>query len=100
MIAHAPISAAVRGPGGRRRMSRTASVPASSVAEDDGISVAPCHRRLRELERAGAIRGYRAVIDPEAVGLGFEVLVQVTMDREDHRDETRRRGPPLPHLTA
>src|SRR5262249_49802716 len=28
-------------------------------------------------------RGYRAVIDPEAVGLGFEVLVQVTMDRED-----------------
>jgi len=45
--------------------------------------VAPCHRRLRELERSGAIRGYRAVIDPAAVGLGFEVLVQVTMDRED-----------------
>jgi len=35
------------------------------------------------LERTGAIRGYRAVIDPEAIGLGFEVLVQVTMDRED-----------------
>jgi DNA-binding Lrp family transcriptional regulator len=47
------------------------------------LSVAPCHRRLRELERSGAIRGYRAVIDPEAIGLGFEVLVQVTMDRED-----------------
>jgi DNA-binding Lrp family transcriptional regulator len=45
--------------------------------------VAPCHRRLRELERAGAIRGYRAVVDPAAIGLGFEVLVQVTMDRED-----------------
>lgn len=29
------------------------------------------------------IRGYRAVIDPTAVGLGFEVLVSVTMDRED-----------------
>jgi DNA-binding Lrp family transcriptional regulator len=47
------------------------------------LSIAPCHRRLRELERTGAIRGYRAIIDPAAIGLGFEVLVQVTMDRED-----------------
>jgi DNA-binding Lrp family transcriptional regulator len=47
------------------------------------LTVAPCHRRLRELERAGAIRGYRAVIDPVVLGLGFEVLVHVTMERED-----------------
>ena len=45
--------------------------------------MAPCHRRLRELERTKAIRGYRAVVDPAAIGFGFEVLVQVTMDRED-----------------
>jgi DNA-binding Lrp family transcriptional regulator len=45
--------------------------------------VAPCHRRLRALEQAGAIRGYRAVVNPAALGLGFEVLVFVTMDRED-----------------
>jgi DNA-binding Lrp family transcriptional regulator len=55
----------------------------TELAQRVGLSVAPCHRRLRELERAGAIRGYRAVVDPAAVGLGFEVLVQVTMDRED-----------------
>lgn len=48
-----------------------------------GLSAAPCHRRLRELERSGVIRGYRAVVDPAAIGLGFEVLVSVTMDRED-----------------
>jgi len=47
------------------------------------LSVAPCHRRLRELERTGAIRGYRAIVDPAAIGVGFEVLVSVTMDRED-----------------
>jgi len=47
------------------------------------LSAAPCHRRLRELERTGVIKGYRAVVDPIAVGLGFEVLVNVTMDRED-----------------
>jgi DNA-binding Lrp family transcriptional regulator len=55
----------------------------TELAQRVGLSVAPCHRRLRELERAGAIRGYRAVVDPAAIGLGFEVLVQVTMDRED-----------------
>jgi DNA-binding Lrp family transcriptional regulator len=48
-----------------------------------GLSVAPCHRRVRELERSGAIRGYRAVVDPAILGRGFEVLVAVTMDRED-----------------
>ncbi len=47
------------------------------------LSVSPCHRRVRELERSGAIRGYRAVLDPAAVGLTFEALVFVTMRQED-----------------
>ena len=47
------------------------------------LSVSPCHRRLRELERAGAISGYRAVVDPAAVGLTFEALVFVSMRQED-----------------
>jgi DNA-binding Lrp family transcriptional regulator len=55
----------------------------TELAQRVSLTVAPCHRRLRELERTGAIRGYRAVIDPAAIGLGFEVLVYVTMDRED-----------------
>ncbi|MBV9795379.1 MAG: Lrp/AsnC family transcriptional regulator [Actinobacteria bacterium] len=48
-----------------------------------GLSVSPCHRRLRELERRGAIRGYRAVVDADVLGLSFEALVFVTMGRED-----------------
>lgn len=55
----------------------------TELAQRVGLSVAPCHRRLRELERTGAIRGYRAVVDPAAIGLGFEVVAQVTMERED-----------------
>ncbi len=47
------------------------------------LSVSPCHRRVRDLERSGAIRGYRAVLDPAAVGLTFEALVFVTMKQED-----------------
>jgi DNA-binding Lrp family transcriptional regulator len=55
----------------------------TEVAQRVRLSVAACHRRIRELERAGTIRGYRAVIDPSAIGVGFEVLVSVTMERED-----------------
>ncbi|TCC11827.1 Lrp/AsnC family transcriptional regulator [Kribbella soli] len=55
----------------------------TELAQRVGVSAAPCHRRLRELERAGVIRGYRAVVDGAAVGHGFEVLLAVTMDREE-----------------
>jgi DNA-binding Lrp family transcriptional regulator len=47
------------------------------------LSLSPCHRRLRELEHSGAIRGYRAILDAGAVGLSFEALVFVTMRQED-----------------
>jgi DNA-binding Lrp family transcriptional regulator len=55
----------------------------TELAARVGLSVSPCHRRLRDLERKGAIRGYRAVVDPNAVGLTFEALVFVTMRQED-----------------
>jgi DNA-binding Lrp family transcriptional regulator len=55
----------------------------TELAAQVGLTVSPCHRRLRELERSGAIRGYRAVLDAEALGLSFEALVFITMRRED-----------------
>lgn len=55
----------------------------TELAERVQLSVSPCHRRLRTLERAGVIQSYRAVVDPTAVGLTFEALVFVTMQQED-----------------
>jgi DNA-binding Lrp family transcriptional regulator len=55
----------------------------TELAAQVGLSVSPCHRRVRELERRGAIRGYRAIVDAGALGLSFEALVFVTMRRED-----------------
>lgn len=48
-----------------------------------GLTVSPAHRRVRDLEAAGAITGYRAVVDPKVLGLTFEALVFVTMKQED-----------------
>ena len=55
----------------------------TELADRVRLTPAPCHRRLRELERTGVITGYRAVLNPAAVGLGFETLVSVTLDRGD-----------------
>lgn len=57
----------------------------TDLADRVSLSLSPCHRRLRELERIGAIKGYRAVVDAAKLGLGFEVLVFVTMRQEDRR---------------
>ena len=42
---------------------------------------APCLRRVKRLEDAGVITGYRARLDPEATGRAFCVymLVEITM---------------------
>jgi DNA-binding Lrp family transcriptional regulator len=57
----------------------------TELAERVRLSPSPCHRRLRALERSGAISGYRAHLDPHVLGLDFEALVFVTM-RDSDRD--------------
>ncbi len=53
------------------------------LAERVRLSPSPCLRRVRRLERLGAIRGYHAQLDPAAVGRGFEVLVHADMGLKD-----------------
>lgn len=55
----------------------------TELADRVRLTPGPCHRRLRELERSGVITGYRALVDPAAIGMGFEALVQVTLERGD-----------------
>jgi DNA-binding Lrp family transcriptional regulator len=50
------------------------------LADQVGLSPAPCLRRVRALERAGAIRRYVALVDPAAVNLHVTVFVQITLD--------------------
>jgi DNA-binding Lrp family transcriptional regulator len=55
----------------------------TELAGHVGLTVSPTQRRVRDLERSGAIVGYRAIVDPQVLGLGFEALVFVTMKQED-----------------
>jgi DNA-binding Lrp family transcriptional regulator len=58
-------------------------VTLTELAERVGLSLSPCHRRLRALEQSGAISGYHARLDANALGLTFEALVFVTMRGAD-----------------
>lgn len=55
----------------------------TDLAERVGLSLSPCHRRVRALEESGVISGYRAQLDANALGLGFSALVFVTLREGD-----------------
>lgn len=51
------------------------------LAETIGLSPSPCLRRVRGLEDAGVITGYRAHLDPNRLGLSLMALIHISMDR-------------------
>lgn len=55
----------------------------TELADRIGLSVSPCHRRVRALEQAGVISGYRAHLDPGILGLNFSAIVFVTLREGD-----------------
>jgi Lrp/AsnC family leucine-responsive transcriptional regulator len=50
------------------------------LADRVGLSPSPCLRRVRLLEEAGVIAGYRAVVDQVAVGLPITAFVRITLE--------------------
>jgi DNA-binding Lrp family transcriptional regulator len=53
------------------------------LARRVGLTPPPCLRRVKRLEEAGVIAGYRAVVDPAALGRGLEVLAEVEVSATD-----------------
>ena len=51
------------------------------LADRIGLSPSPCLRRVKALEEAGVILGYRALVDNRALGLTLTALVFISMDR-------------------
>lgn len=48
-----------------------------------GLTAGPCLRRVQRLEASGIIRGYRAVVDPAAMGRAFEVILHVDLATQE-----------------
>ncbi|WP_411956703.1 Lrp/AsnC family transcriptional regulator [Paracoccus homiensis] len=65
---------------------REGRIAKTDLAARVNLSPTPCWERMKRLEKAGLIRGYRAEID--LAGLGPHVQVFVTVELESHRAES------------
>lgn len=51
------------------------------LAERVGMSASACWRRVRQMEDAGIITGYRASVDPRRAGMEFQAILHVKLTR-------------------
>ncbi|KMO16739.1 Lrp/AsnC family transcriptional regulator [Methylobacterium indicum] len=59
-----------------------------TLASRVGLSPSACLRRVRDLERAGVIKGYRAVLDRNVLGVGFTSYITVALDNHTKAAQT------------
>lgn len=57
----------------------------TELADKVGLSLSPCHRRVKSLEETGIISGYRAQVDTARLGLSFSVIVFVSLEKADRQ---------------
>ena len=62
-----------------RLLQQDANQTAESLGQALGLSPSQAGRRRQRLEASGLISGYHARLDPEAVGLGVQAMIQVHM---------------------
>ncbi len=63
-------------------LQQDATLPVADVAERVNLSQTPSWRRIQRLEAQGVIARRVALLDPEAIGLGISVFVEI--EATDH----------------
>ena len=62
-----------------RELSADGRMSVTDLAQHVGLSKSPCQVRLRKLQELGYIRGFRAVLDPQRLGLDHIAFVEVRL---------------------
>lgn len=68
-----------------RLLQHDLTLSVNQIAEQVGLSTTPCWRRIQQLEKQGVIKGRVALLEPEKVGLGTTVFVQVKAGKHDDK---------------
>lgn len=61
------------------------SIAVGEIANRVGLSQTPCWRRIQKLEATGVIRKRVVLLDPQAIGLGLTVFVEI--ETGDHSQD-------------
>ena len=70
-------------------LQRDARQTVQQLSERVGLSATPCWKRIKEMEAAGVITGYTALVDREKVGLNLAVVVETNISQ--HSEDLVRR---------
>lgn len=68
-------------------LERNGRISNTELADKVGLSPSACLRRVQEFERPGIIKGYRAVLDHAALGIGFTAYISVGLS--DHTSKSQ-----------
>jgi len=63
-----------------------------------GLSAPATADRVHKLEEAGVIKGYSALIDPDAIGCGLAALISVIVEHPEQRTPLLRKVNELPEI--
>ena len=72
-----------------RLLAEDASLSLADIAAQVGLTPTPCWKRIKEMEAAGVIRGYTAVVDREKVGLMVAAVTEVNLERHSESQVQR-----------
>ena len=64
-----------------RVLQENARISNQDLADRIGLSPSPCLRRVRALEEAGILTGYRALVNAKALGYTLMALIYISMDK-------------------
>ncbi len=83
-----------------RCLQENARISYVDLAAEVGLSTTPCLERVKRLERSGIIRGYQALLDPQALKANLLVFVEISLETQSPAvfDEFRRAVEQLPQI--
>jgi Lrp/AsnC family leucine-responsive transcriptional regulator len=83
-----------------RILQREGRISNQDLADRIGLSPSPCLRRVRALEEAGIVQGYRALLDAKALDCSLMALIYISMDEHtpERFDNFERRIREMPEV--
>lgn len=72
----------------------------AALSEATGLSLSAVQVRVRKLESRGVIAGYRAIVDPEAIGLPLTAFIEIMPLDQAQEDDAPMRLKDLPGIEA
>jgi Lrp/AsnC family leucine-responsive transcriptional regulator len=66
-----------------RELQRDGAIRNDALAEKVGLSPSPTLRRVKALEEGGYVRSYVALLNPNRLGLGLRVLIEIRLTVQD-----------------